>query len=55
MSIIFLLIPLGIVLVALALWGFFWAVGDGQFDDLESPGWSVLSDDPPGAPRETRE
>lgn len=45
MGIIFLLIPLGIVLVALALWAFFWAVGDGQFDDLESPGWSILSDE----------
>jgi nitrogen fixation-related uncharacterized protein len=30
MSIIFLLIPLGIVLMALAIWGFFWAVGDGS-------------------------
>lgn len=45
MSIIFLLIPLGIVLVALALWAFFWAVGNGQYDDLESPGWSILSDE----------
>jgi cbb3-type cytochrome oxidase maturation protein len=47
MSAVFLLIPLGIVIVALALWAFFWAVGDGQFDDLESPGWSILADDPP--------
>jgi cbb3-type cytochrome oxidase maturation protein len=45
MNIIFVLIPLGIVLVALALWAFFWAVGDGQFDDLESPGWAVLTDE----------
>ncbi len=47
MSIIFVLIPLGIVLVALALWAFFWAVGDGQFDDLESPGWAVLAEERP--------
>jgi cbb3-type cytochrome oxidase maturation protein len=45
MSIIFLLIPLGLVLSGLAIWAFFWAVGDGQFDDLESPGWSAVSDD----------
>lgn len=45
MSILFVLIPLGLVLVAFGLWAFFWAVGDGQFDDLDSPGWSVLSDD----------
>lgn len=45
MEILYLLIPLGLVLVALGLWAFFWAAGDGQFDDLDSPGWSVLSDD----------
>ena len=45
MEILFLLIPLALVLVALAVWAFFWAVGSGQFDDLDSPGWSVLSDE----------
>jgi len=44
MNIVYLLIPLGLVLVGLGLWAFFWAVGSGQFDDLDSPGWSVLSD-----------
>jgi len=46
MLILLLLIPLGLGLAALALWAFFWAVDDGQFDDLESPAWSVLSDEP---------
>ena len=50
MSIVYLLIPLGLVLVGLGLWAFFWAVGNGQFDDLDSPGWSVLSDDEPPRP-----
>jgi cbb3-type cytochrome oxidase maturation protein len=54
MNIIFLLIPLGIVLLGLAVWGFFWAVGDGQFDDLESPGWSVLTDDRVSSSQEPR-
>ena len=45
MTIIFLLIPLTLVLVGLACWAFFWAVGSGQFDDLDSPAWDVLSDD----------
>jgi cbb3-type cytochrome oxidase maturation protein len=51
-SILFILIPLGLVLVALGLWAFFWAVGNGQFDDLDSPGWSVLAEtrDPSAAP-----
>ena len=50
MEILFLMVPLGMVLVALGIWAFFWAVGSGQFDDLDSPGWSVLSDDKDKAP-----
>ena len=45
MTSLFLLIPLGLVLVGGALWAFFWAVGDGQFDDLETPGWAILNDE----------
>ena len=55
MNILFVLIPLGLVLVAFGLWAFFWAVGSGQFDDLDSPGWSVLADreDQPQGPTAT--
>lgn len=45
MSILYLLIPLGLVLLGLAVWAFFWAVGSGQFDDLDTPAWSVVMDD----------
>ena len=45
MSILYLLIPLGILLLGLAVAAFFWAVGSGQFDDLDSPAWSVIMDD----------
>ena len=45
MSILFLLIPLGLLLVGIAVWAFFWAVSSGQFDDLGSPALSVLMDD----------
>jgi cbb3-type cytochrome oxidase maturation protein len=45
MNILFLLIPLGLLLLGIAVWAFFWAVGSGQFDDLDSPAWSVLMDD----------
>jgi len=45
MEIIFLLIPLSLVLVGGIVWAFFWAVRSGQFDDLKSPGWSVIMDD----------
>ena len=50
MEILFLMVPLGMVLVGLGIWAFFWAVGSGQFDDLDSPGWSVLGDDKPQPP-----
>jgi len=49
MNILFVLIPLSLALVVLAGWGFFWAVGTGQFDDLESPGWEALRDEVPPA------
>ena len=44
MNILLVLVPLSLALVAIALWAFFWAVGNGQFDDLESSGWDVLLD-----------
>lgn len=57
MTILYLLIPLGLILLGIAVWAFFWAVSSGQFDDLSSPGWSVVLDDdtsPDGArPGET--
>lgn len=45
MSILYFMIPMGIVIIAAALWAFFWAVDNGQFDDLESPAWRILLDD----------
>lgn len=45
MNILYLLIPLGLVLVSLMIWAFFWAVKGGQFDDLESPAVQILLDD----------
>jgi cbb3-type cytochrome oxidase maturation protein len=45
MTILYLLIPLGLMLVGIAVWAFFWAVSSGQFDDLSSPAWSVVMDD----------
>jgi cbb3-type cytochrome oxidase maturation protein len=45
MNILFLLIPLGLVLLAIAVGAFFWATRSGQFDDLDTPGWSVVMDD----------
>ena len=49
MSILFVLIPLGLVLVGFAAWAFFWAVNHGQFDDLDTPAISILTEDEPGS------
>lgn len=45
MNILYLLIPLGLVMLALAIWGFLWAIRQGQFDDLQSPAVRILLDD----------
>ena len=45
MGIVYVLIPLSLVLVGLACWAFFWAVGAGQFEELDSPAWEILADD----------
>ncbi|MUT72967.1 cbb3-type cytochrome oxidase assembly protein CcoS [Stutzerimonas frequens] len=61
MAALYILIPVAVVLVALAIWVFFWAVDSGQFDDLDGPAHSILFDDeepqrPSGAePQETDE
>ena len=44
-NIIYVLIPLSIILMILALVFFFWAVRNGQFDDLDTPALDVLDDD----------
>lgn len=47
MNILFVLIPLSLALVVFAGWAFFWAVDNGQFDDMDAPAWDVLRDDEP--------
>jgi cbb3-type cytochrome oxidase maturation protein len=37
------------LLVGCGLWAFFWAVGTGQFDDLDIPAWEILVDEPSDA------
>jgi cbb3-type cytochrome oxidase maturation protein len=45
MSMIMLLIPISLVLVACAVAAFIWAVNAGQFDDLDTPAWDILNDE----------
>jgi cbb3-type cytochrome oxidase maturation protein len=45
MESLYLLIPLSVIVVFVALWIFFRAMDSGQFDDLEGPGMRILQDD----------
>ena len=51
MRILYLLIPMALGVIGVALWAFLWAVRSGQFDDLEKAAHSILFDDdiPPAA------
>ena len=45
MTMLYVLIPLAVLLLAVAVWAMLWAIRTGQFDDLDSQGWSVVLDD----------
>ena len=45
MASLYLMIPLGILLMIIAIWIFIWALKGGQFEDLDSPGWSIIMDE----------
>ena len=45
MKAIYLLIPLSLLLLSLAIWAFFWAVRNDQFDDLDTPAMDILDDE----------
>ncbi len=47
MSVIYIVLPLALVIVAIAVGAFVWAARRGQFDDLDTPGVRMLHDDDP--------
>ncbi len=47
MESLYILIPLAILIVALAVWVFSWAVKNGQFEDLDTEGKRILFDEQP--------
>ena len=53
MDILYLLIPMSVVLVALIVAAFLWAIRSGQFDDLEGPAHRILMDDEDRPPQST--
>jgi cbb3-type cytochrome oxidase maturation protein len=55
MSILYLLIPLAVGLMIVAIAFFLWTVRTGQYDDLEGPAHRILmDDDDPMIPHNTR-
>lgn len=55
MTILLMLIPLGLVILAVAVAVFIWAVRNGQFEDLEGEGERILFDDDPLPDPRTRD
>lgn len=54
MKILYLLIPLSLIFVGIAIWVFLWAVRSGQYEDMEGPAHRILmDDDDPRIPRRT--
>lgn len=45
MSVLYIAIPVALLLAGLAVWGFYVAIHEGQFDDLETPPRKMLFDD----------
>jgi len=45
MSVLYLVVPLALVIVAVGVAGYLWAVKNGQMDDLETPGIRVIRDE----------
>lgn len=45
MNIIYLLLPIALIIVAIIIWLFLWAIKSDQFEDMEGPAYKILMDD----------
>jgi len=55
MEILYMLIPMAVVIMIIAVAAFTWTVKSGQYDDLEGPAHRILmDDDDPLIPRSAR-
>lgn len=45
MMVLFIVLPLALIVVGIALWAFIWVVRSGQMDDLDTPPIRMLFDD----------
>jgi cbb3-type cytochrome oxidase maturation protein len=42
---LYLLIPVALIFVAIAIRLLLWAIDSGQYEDLDKEGWRILNDD----------
>jgi cbb3-type cytochrome oxidase maturation protein len=54
MSVLYVLVPIALVLASVFVALFLWAVRRGQFDDLNTPGVRILTDDDAAPERQKR-
>ena len=47
MDSLYLLIPIALLFCAMAIKLLLWAIGSGQYDDLDKEAWRILADDDP--------
>ncbi|MEO7086875.1 MAG: cbb3-type cytochrome oxidase assembly protein CcoS [Gemmatimonadaceae bacterium] len=45
MSVLYIVVPLALIIVAAAVGAFLWAAKRGQFDDTDTPADRILHDD----------
>ena len=45
MSVLYIVLPLALVVIAAAVGAFVWAAHQGQFDDVDTPAVRMLHDD----------
>ncbi len=51
MSVLYVMVPAALLLAAVGVAAFCWAVRDGQFDDVDSPACRLLEEDDVVRPR----
>jgi cbb3-type cytochrome oxidase maturation protein len=47
---LYLLIPIALAFCVIAIRLLLWAIGSGQYDDLDKEAWRILADDEPAPP-----
>ncbi len=55
MSVLYLLIPIGIIFLLLAVLFFFWAIKNGQYDDMESQALKIVIEDHQSKPEKSND